>query len=340
MDEIQLLKYLRGELTEAQEGEVLKWVSESKDNEEKFIELTNLEAFTSSSDMKASYREYDQMMKFIRGNEKRNSRMSSRNKWLLRLSSAAAVILLVFNVYLMNTYDSLEKSAKVTLIPTNDYKGYKELYTNKGVKAMVVLPDSSEVWLNSDTKLIYPDGFDSLSRDVRIEGEGYFKVKSDSLRPMFVTTDKGFSIKVTGTEFNVKANRNDDKAQVTLYKGEINILRPKDNGTWNSVRINPNQTYTIDLRDNTATITVPEEPAKMREWRNGKLIFDKTPLSEVAKMIERWHGYNIVLDKEIMDLTVTATFEEESVIQIMELFAIIAPIKYSIKDKSVTISKK
>ena len=40
----------------------------------------------------------------------------------------------------------------------------------------IILPDGTRVWLNSNSKLIYPENFSKNSRRVTLYGEACFKV--------------------------------------------------------------------------------------------------------------------------------------------------------------------
>lgn len=340
MDKITLLKYFNGELNPRQRQAVLDWVNSSRDNEQFFIKLMDLWATQTVSNEKASEDEYNQMLKLV----KRKGEISGNNIFKKLFWTAAAVILLLIasNIFLLSIkkeITGIQKEISAALLPPRNFKSYKELYTNRGVKATLLLPDSSVVYLNSDTKISYPDRFDSLTRNVKIEGEAYFKVMKDSLRPMIVATDKGFAVRVFGTEFNLRANDNDAEAQATLYNGKIDIIRKK-NGKILITPVQPNETVTV-REDNSCTKVILSEPEKLMAWRDGKLIFDNTPLSEAVKMLERWYGVEVVVaDKSILNFRLTSTFEQESVVQVMELLKIITYIDYTIEGKHITLKRR
>jgi transmembrane sensor len=373
MDKSILLKYLNGELDSVAQQEVLDWINATKENEQYFINLMNLWATQTVSQEKASEGEYAQMIQKIRQVESglqnrklqceveeplwqnEQSKRSATNphsapapspnpvfKRLFWAAAAVIVLLVGSNLFLLSVKRDavgIQNNIASALLPPKNIEAYKELYTNRGVKAKLLLPDSSVVYLNSDTKIIYPDRFDSLSRNVQIEGEAYFKVTRDTTRPMIVTTGKGFAVRVLGTEFNLKANRNDANAQATLYSGKIDIIREKA-GKVVITDVQPNETITIG-DDNICTKVILSEPQKLMAWRDGKLIFDNTPVSEAVKMLERWHGVEVdVADASILNFKLTATFEQESIVQILELLKIISYIDYSIEGKHVTLKRR
>ena len=80
---------------------------------------------------------------------------------------------------------------------------------------VITLPDSSRVWLNSDSRISYPDEFTGNKRVVSLSGEAYFEVTKDSLHPMVVLTNKDFTVEVLGTTFNIRSYENDATAETT-----------------------------------------------------------------------------------------------------------------------------
>lgn len=368
MDKSILLKYLNGELDSTQQQEVLDWINATKGNEQYFINLMNLWATQTISHEKASGAEYAKMAEKIRqienglqGGQSRYKEQPSENvttpdteklnpvssgnpvfKRLFWAAAAVIVLLIGSNLFLLSVKEEtigIQNNIASVLKSPQNIESYKELYTNRGVKAKLLLPDSSVVYLNSDTRIIYPDRFDSLSRNVQIEGEAYFKVTRDTTRPMIVTTCKGFAVRVLGTEFNLKANKDDDNAQATLYSGKIDIIRERT-GKVVITNVQPNETITIGS-DNICAKVMFDEPQKLMAWRDGKLIFDNTPVSEAVKMLERWHGVDVdVADASILNFKLTATFEQESIVQILELLKIISYIDYGIEGKHVTLKRR
>ena len=107
-------------------------------------------------------------------------------------------------------------------------------------KSEVTLPDGTIVWLNNNTKLIYPEAFSSTERSVYLEGEAYFKVTKNKARP-FVVKSQGQEIKVLGTSFNVRNRPNEDLAETTLISGAVSLRFNNDSVP---VRLNPNEQIT------------------------------------------------------------------------------------------------
>ncbi|MEG0519046.1 MAG: FecR domain-containing protein [Bacteroidales bacterium] len=207
------------------------------------------------------------------------------------------------------------------------------LYTENGVKARLTLPDSSQVWLNSGSTIVYPDKFYGDTREIEFKGEAYFKVRKDSLHPMIITTNKNFTIEVIGTEFNVKSYDEDKTAQTTLYSGAINLVSDAG-GKVVKTQIKPFETCFIGKEKLPEISPIAQKIAKNTvAWREGRLVFVATPMSEVIKILERWHGVEIeITDPNILAYKITADFYSESMVQIATILKFCALVDYKIEN--------
>src|SRR5699024_158019 len=104
------------------------------------------------------------------------------------------------------------------------------LATPRGGEYSLILPDGTKVWLNADSRLVYPSFFTGNTRNVQLEGEAYFDVKRDAGRPFIVRLPSSrleegerSEIKVLGTEFNVQAYKDEPNITTTLVKGKVQI---------------------------------------------------------------------------------------------------------------------
>jgi transmembrane sensor len=339
-----LIRFIKGEVSKQEEIEILNWIGKSPENEKYFLLLNNLWISQHLSDQKASPEELKEIQILT---TKRNSVFLPNRRFI---SYAAALIILIsvsFN--LIQLKDSSRKSSTSNGISNrlkelNIDKKY-EVYTEKGVKAKITLPDGSAVWLNSDSRITYPKTFEADIREVEFSGEAFFDVVKDSLRPLVVNTNKNFKIKVLGTKFNLKAYENDPDAQTTLYSGSIDVisesyLKGIRSGRTIVTRLEPMETCIIRDKQNPVTIK-PYDTDKMVAWKDGKIIFDSTPISEVIKILERWHGTEFnVQDQSIYGVSITAKFRSESIVQIMEMIKYCSLIDYSISNNKVTLIRR
>ena len=177
---------------------------------------------------------------------------------------------------------------------------YNYLTIPRGGQYRLVLSDKTEVWLNSETKLKYPVTFiKGKTRSVELlHGEAYFDVSpsSDNEGAEFQVNNQSQLIKVLGTEFNLKAYKDDDNVFTTLVEGKIAInlkngdmqdLMPDQQAEWNP---------------NTNSLSVKKDVNVYNEisWKYGVFNFNGKPLKEIMKTISRWYDVEIVfLNKKV-----------------------------------------
>lgn len=208
---------------------------------------------------------------------------------------------------------------------------------DRGVKGHIVLPDSTEVWLNSDSRLTLPPKFDQQSRIVSLSGEGYFIVKSDNQHPFYIKTPQEVLVKVTGTEFNLNCYQERADIHLSLVSGKVQLLQES---TDEVIVVQPNE-ETIVGKSHMVMESSDKQIGDKSVWKDGLLKFDNTPMDEMIMRMERWYGVHITVDdKDIYKAVFTATFSSESIIQVLDLLEFTSGIKYSIDGNNVVLSKK
>ena len=196
------------------------------------------------------------------------------------------------------------------------------LFTSYGERELVTLPDSSKVWLNSGSTLIYPSSFVSKERNVCLSGEAYFDVAKDSKRPFIVDANQ-VRLKVLGTTFNVCSYPNNPEITATLETGKIQIdvegkkqhyvLSPNDQLVYNS------QTGEVNISQVRAD--------NFSEWRTGALYFDNTEFAKVITQLERTYNVKIhVRNARFNNQTIRAHFNSnESIDEVMAIIKMLIP---------------
>ena len=258
----------------------------------------------------------------------------------IRLKTRAALKNLPYTLSMDSTYEERVaprgNKRKVTVWGViTQQEALVEYKVNTGVKGFVTLPDGSEVWLNSDSRVSFPAQFDTLNRKIRLEGEAYFKVKSNPRWPMYITCKNNVVVQVVGTEFNLTTYANDDNIKLLLVSGKLDILDPNNKRV---IKVQQNEEVTIyDLSE-----AIPEKGCPVIynsiAWKEGLLIFDNTLMSEVVKRLERWYGVQIeVENKELLAYRFTATFKSESLDRVLNVLKISSDIDYQINDTLVRL---
>lgn len=165
--------------------------------------------------------------------------------------------------------------------------------TPRGKDYHVVLPDGTHVWLNADTKLVFPEHFSGTHREVQLEGEAYFEVTEDKEHP-FIVNNRLFSTIVLGTKFNMKTYDQED-ANVVLLEGRVQVESTK---TGVMETIVPGQKAHLT---STGQFDVEQvDTYSFIQWKEGYFYFNDAPLVEIMRELGRWYNVDIVIENSRM----------------------------------------
>ena len=204
-----------------------------------------------------------------------------------------------------------------------------------GEQKHLILPDSSEVWLNAGSTILYPETFAKDKRLVMLDGEAYFSVKKDTASPFIVEASQ-LSVKVLGTRFNVKAYPNDEKITTTLTSGKVEV----------SVQsqpphiLKPNEQLTYDKKSSDIHISMIDTN-DTNCWMVGKLVFTNASVGEIFRTLER--HYNTTIDNTATIPTskrYTVKFlKDESLDEILNILKDIIGFDYQQYEKKIVITQ-
>lgn len=157
----------------------------------------------------------------------------------------------------------------------------------RGAEFKIVLEDSTTVWLNSQSTLVYPEMFGDKERKVTLVGEAYFEVKGNPKRPFFVNAGNQ-SVKVYGTCFNVRAYDDEDFVSTTLESGSVSIMRADIPS--GEIKIRPGHQARLNKDEDKLQIRLVD-PIIISSWRNGYFVFEEQPLYQIMQDLSRWYNF-------------------------------------------------
>lgn len=311
----KILKYISGEATDYEKQVVLDWIEEDEKHMRYFSQLKNNWVADNISEL-----------------EKREAKEDKRRSvFTSHLALAAMIILLIF----------LSIALFLEINNRSIFEQKEAIYAynvNPGVKGLVELPDGSRVWLNSSSSLKMPQQFSESSRDLELEGEGYFEIITNPEWPMYIKTSKGYTVRVTGTSFNLSSYSDDDKLIITLVSGAVSLISPNDNDI---IDLEPDQELIVmDMKKVLENIKEADIVANTA-WKSGVLVFNNTPMIDVIRKLRRWYGVEIsVTNPEIFENYFTAKFSSESITQVLEILRLSSDIQSTIEENSITLYKR
>lgn len=181
--------------------------------------------------------------------------------------------------------------------------GEAEIHTEYGQTRRLTLPDGSVVTLNANSTLRYDEAWAiGADRHVNLDGEAFFEVTHLKNHARFVVHTGPLDVEVLGTKFNVNARPR--LTRVTLKEGRVKVDGRADR---QSVVMKPGETVEwTEQKPLLAKKTV--KPERYAAWTEKRLVFDGTPLPEVAQMLEDHFGLTVTIENPAL-LTKTLSGE-------------------------------
>ncbi len=284
---------------------------------------------------------------------------SLKNKWIKPVFFLTAMLAIFAILFFTNSQTQVTTEKTVS-----------EVSTKNGSRSKMTLPDGTQVWLNSNTKLIYSiENFAKGKREVTLTGEAYFDVVKNEEHPFLIHANN-INIKVLGTAFNVKAYLGEKTTETSLIRGSVEVTV---NDRQEKIIMKPNEKLIINNDDNgkpgkqdeTGKLTAPLpkkkesllKPQPIIElshltlypldnsvvetgWVENRLVFSGETLENIAIKMERWYGVTIVIEDEaLQNQLITGSFTEETVQQALQALQISTPFAFKMEKNIITISK-
>ena len=214
---------------------------------------------------------------------------------------------------------------------------YNKLVTPTGGEYFLTLSDGTRVFLNAASELKYPVEFVGGKRVVDLDGEAYFEVRKDSLRP-FIVRVNGAEVTVLGTSFNVNTYGDDGLIYTTLVNGSVRILSEK-NGQ--EEVLTPGMQGVMNIQ--TGQLTVREVDVESYvTWREGRFVFRTMTLDLIMRQLQRWYDFEVFYQNpELKEYEFRGVIKRD-----MDLDKVLSVIKattnvdFEVKGKVITIIKR
>jgi len=338
-----LQKYLSGECDPQELDDVETWVQADEENQEfmksleKIWEVEPRDGIT--VDAKSAWASFQHKLSEKDPKSKKKSRKSytsatSNRKLGWRKAAAmaaAAVVLIAFLFYVF--MPQLNTGARMA---SNKPK-MERISTRRGQRTILRLSDGTLVHLNAASTIRIPTEFGDSTRDVYLKGEAFFEVTHNPKKPFLVHTPDAYT-RVLGTKFDVKAYPGDDPVQVVVKEGRVAL----------GSTANPDTTHNKITRNHMGTLSrqgkmqISEvEIDKYLGWKDGRLVFESTPLRKMIPQLERWYDIHIeVVDSSLYSQKMTATFKDEPMSEVFKIIALSLDAGYERKDGTVTFYAK
>ena len=216
-----------------------------------------------------------------------------------------------------------------TVVETNT-SSYNQLIVPHGKRSVLTLSDSSKIWLNAGTRIVYPVVFQNDRREIYVEGEVFLQVAADARRAFFVKTHQA-DVQALGTQFNVRAYRDENGLTVVLVSGIVHILSQKK-----EFRLKPNDIY----KNNDGKESVENGNIyNYISWKDGLYIYESERLDVIATHLSRYYGVEIKCNEAAASMNCSGKLDlTEKLETVLEGISYAVPIVWSYRDGCVNIS--
>ena len=314
MNQESLIRYIAGDASTEEKSKMAEWLDADPDNMREFLAFRKLYDITLWQEDNTATQNINPSKSIFR----------VRKLFVEALKVAAVFAVAFFGArYFQPTSPAIVPVAMQTI------------HVPAGQRAELTLTDGTKVWLNAKTTFVFPDHFSANSRNVTLDGEGYFDVAANKQKPFIVKTEK-YNVKVWGTKFNVMAYSGNAIFETSLLEGSVELLSP---GTENGVKILPNERIFLE---NNRLVRGPISHFNHFLWKDGLISFDDESFPEMARELELYFDLKINLkNDQILNNRYTGKFRtKDGVEHILKVLQLSNQFKFKIDEKLNLITIK
>lgn len=198
---------------------------------------------------------------------------------LYTLGAAAMLLLIGVWAYRKEAMSVIEKESTELQARFRSQTGERE-------RKLLMLPDSSQVWLNANSTIEVDVNYGNHARHVHLKGEAFFDVTPNSERPFIVET-ANLQIEVLGTAFNVSNYPTLPRAHVTVDHGTV-AVRDQNKKLLKKLIHDESLSYTITDRQFSVRSVV-----EVGSWREGRVVLEQATFDELAQALSNVYGVHL-----------------------------------------------
>ncbi len=259
------------------------------------------------------------------------------NKAILELADGSRITLTDGNPTTAHpTYFSL-KDGLINYATAKDSEApieFNTLRIPRGGEYQMVLSDGTQVWLNSETEITFPNRFTGEERLITLKGEAYFDVVSNAAMP-FVVVSENQRVTVLGTQFNVSAYAGEG-ISTTLVEGKVNVVALS--GNKDAVKLSPGMQSRVDHISGEIDARSVDVELYIA-WIHSRFLCKDQDLESILKALGRWYDFEVDFkNPDKKEVRFTGELQRyDSFEKAIEIIALTQEIKYEINGKKLTI---
>jgi transmembrane sensor len=324
--------YLSNRASESQKQELEQWINASKANREVFEHIKKIWSEPAEVKVDSNINKKRDAIWAAGTGEKGIKKPPASVVDISYLSKIAATFLIVLMsswiVYQLTIPNKFFKAAVIS-----DAIAIIKKQNPAGQKSMHMLPDGTQVWLNAQSILTYPETFSDSLRLVKLTGEAFFEVAHDASKSFIVETS-GTRTEALGTAFNIQGFAEDETVKVALLHGKV--------------RVKPLSKAQASILVPGEELLIPKNGAEITKrkfnfektfgWKQGLLVFDGVDFKTFCGTVEKWYGVRIkTIGSPQTRWDLRAQYSNESLRLVLRDISFNKNFKFELRDKELLI---
>jgi ferric-dicitrate binding protein FerR (iron transport regulator) len=315
-----IAKHLSGETSPQEEQQLFEWLEADEANKKFFEDAKQLWTLTAPADEdfgSGNGAAWQRITDAVEAEPVHKPRVLPLFSWQWR--AAAAVFIL-----LAGTWWFLNRG--------NEPAQMQVFASGEGEKLELMLPDSSIVTLNENSRLEYAADFSE--RLVQLTGEAFFEVTRQN-GARFTVRSGDVTTTVLGTAFNVRAYPDEKEVEVAVEHGKVAVALDEAGASEKTMLTAGEAVRVFDEEKKMEKVENPNAMA----WRNEVLYFDDNLMREIIPALERYFDREIVVeDPALLDCHYTSTFVKPRLDEVLDVLS--ATLGFEIEAKGDSILLK
>jgi ferric-dicitrate binding protein FerR (iron transport regulator) len=305
-------KYLSGNSSEEEQKILLDWIrQENHQGDFESIKEEWKEQVVNEAIPMAHEQSWNNIQGVLLGKMQTKLQKTQRTLYIFRIAAMLVVLLLIPSLVFF--YSPTKENIPLT---------YTTVTADRGQVSKVLLPDSSVIWINSESTIKYNNRFSTSNRDIELVGEAYFSIHKNPNLPLVVNSE-GLKVKVLGTEFNVIGYPEENNVQVILERGKVELSSDLDGNLRQEMK--PGEMAIYNKAQKSISLSTVNT-GLYTSWKNGMINIYDLPLSELVIKLERRYNQKFIVDDAIKNLPYTFTIKNEDLHSILRLMEKITPV--------------
>jgi ferric-dicitrate binding protein FerR (iron transport regulator) len=306
-------KYLGNECSEEEKKEVQEWLNSDPSNSNFYKELQETWKITQGiqlhfqPNLEIAWQKINAEIKSV---EKQTGKESKRYRYNLlpKIWRIAAVFIIGIALYLFyNQFFKVQTLNKIEISNTlNNIKKFD-------------LPDGSQVWLNTGSKIEYTENFTENVRELSLSGEAFFDIAKDSSKP-FIVNGQRTIVKVLGTSFVYRSVQAEDSDIVIVNSGKVSFYEKENSRNSSIIESGYKAVFNHQSKYIGKMMNMDENYFSIK---TGRLIFESDRLEKVISELSRYYKRRFVIeDQKLNDIRLTVAFDNQSIGEVLKILEI------------------